>query len=42
LDGAYVNKLALQLMRDLFNELRFSDATGTPDVECNVLRNSGD
>ena len=41
LDGAYVNEFALQMLRDLLNELGFSDATGAPDMECNILRNSG-
>src|ERR1017187_10107190 len=41
LDGAYVNKFALQLLRDLLDELGFPDATGAPDMEGNILRNSG-
>jgi porin len=41
LDGAYVNKFALQVLRDLLNELGFPNATSTPDMECNILRNSG-
>ena len=33
LDGAHVNKVALQLLRDLLNELGFADAAGAPDMD---------
>jgi hypothetical protein len=41
LDGAYVNKFALQMLCNLLNELGFPDATSAPDMERNILRNCG-
>src|SRR6266496_2398172 len=41
LNGPYVDKFAIQLPRDLLNELGFTDATGAPDMERDVLRHSG-